>query len=487
MRRLLSAVAALFVLAGCHSAPPEEKAEEPTVTVEAVQAVRQDMRRLLEVQGNFAAPQGGAAKLTPQVAGRLQNIYVKEGDVVTAGQLLAKVDVKVQASQQQSALAAAQAAQAQTAQSQLSYQAAVADQSANVRTAQLSLESAQLDRDTTVTQAQVAYQSAVADLAKTRSQSEQAIVQARIERDRAVADYERSQKLAAEGFVSKRDLETAKATSETAESNLKSAIANQPLDIKSAELKAAGARDALSGAKSLGEKKVAQAEAALRQAKAGQANVAAKQQEVNANQSLAKQKQADLSTAAATTGLGEIRAPFSGRVVKRNLNPGDFADTTASVIEIVGTGGQPDFVGTLAAEDASKVKPNMEAQVGTVTGRIVSVSPADPQTGLSSVRIVGAFSGSLGSSASAQVILQRDHGATAVPKEAVVDREGKTVVFRIEGDKAKMVEVVVLSEDGGFAEVTNVKVGDSLVKVGQYELSDGANVKVASAEKESGG
>lgn len=487
MRKFLAAIAFPIVLVGCHSAAPEEKAAEPTVTVEAVKAVRRDMRLLLEIQGSLVPSQGGSAKLTPQVAGRLVQVYVKEGDTVAAGQLLAKVDAKVQASQQQSAAAAAQAAQAQTAQSQLSYQAAVSDQVANVRNAELALESARLDRDTSVTQAQVAYQSAVADLAKTHSQSEQTITQARIERDRAQADYERSQKLAVEGFVSRRDLETAKATAETAESNLKAAIANQPLDVKAAELKAAGARDALNGTKSLGDKKVAQAEAILRQAKAAQANVSAKQQEVSANQSLARQKQADLSAATATASLGEIRAPFAGRIVKRNLNPGDFADVTTSVLEIVGNGSQPDFVGALPAEDAGKVKPGMEAQVGTVSGRVVSVSPADPQTGLSSVRIVGAFSGSLGSSTGAQIVLRRDRGVVAVPKEALLDREGKTVVFRIDGDKAKMIEVAVLAEDDSFVEVSNVKSGDNLVKVGQYELSDGAGVKIATAEKESGG
>src|SRR5207253_5099941 len=123
-----------------------------------------------------------------------------------------------------------------------------------------------------------------------------------------------------------------------------------------------------------------------------QANVAAKRQEVAANQSLAKQKQADLAEASATTSLGEIRAPFAGQVVRRALNPGDFADTTSPVLEIVGSGSQPDFVGALTAEDASKIHPGMPAQIGSQLGRVSSVSPADPQPGLSNVRVVGAFS-----------------------------------------------------------------------------------------------
>lgn len=442
------------------------------------------MRQLLEVQGSLVASQGGSAKLTPQVAGRVAQVYVKEGDSVVAGQLLARVDVRVQSEQQASALAAAQAAEALTRQSQLGLRATAADQAANLVNANLALDAARLDRDTQVRQAQLAYQSALSDVARAKSQGQQAVVQARVARDHAQSDYDRNQRLYAVGFVALKDLEASKATLDTAQSALKAASDAAASDVKDAQLKATGAHDALAAVGSLGAKRVAQAQATVAQARAAEANVAAKGQEVETNRNLARQKQADLAAASETASLGEIRAPFSGKVVRRALNPGDSADTTTTVIEMVGSGAQPDFVGTLPADDAAKVRLGMVAQIGDSGGTVSSVSPADPQTGLCSVRIIGALHGTIGSFSTAQIVLRRDLQTVAVPKEALVDREGKTVVFRIDGDTAKMVEVATTAEDGGFVEVSGVKAGDQLVKVGQFELSDGAKVKIAAPQPE---
>src|SRR4051812_46540093 len=92
-----------LIVCGCGSPPAQDTTAEPVVTVESVPAVRRDMRKLLEVQGSLVSSQGGSAKLTPQVAGRIAQVYVKEGDNVSQGQLLARVDVQVQSAQQQSA------------------------------------------------------------------------------------------------------------------------------------------------------------------------------------------------------------------------------------------------------------------------------------------------------------------------------------------------------------------------------------------------
>ncbi len=497
------ALVGLVFAAGCGKGSGDAADEaEPkvTVTVEAVQAQTRNIRDLLEVPGSLVVSQGGSAKLSPQAPGRLTHVYAREGDRVHKGQLLATVDTKVQTSQAASASAASEAAQAQAAQSELAYAAAEADQEANVRNAKIALDSAKLDRQNAVTQAEIAYSGARADLAKTRAgarpqeiaQAEQAEVQAHVARDKAQSDLDRSKRLAAEGFVSQKDLEAAQAALQTADSALKSAQASlsltkagaRPEDLRSAELRAAAARDALSSARSLADKKVAQAELALHQAKQARLNVSAKRLDVVANQKVASQKQADLAAASATADLGRIVAPYDGTVVRRALGPGDFADTTTPVLEIIESGAHKDFLGSLPAAQTSQIRVGMSAFVGSSPGRVVSISPVDPTTGLSNVRIAGAFTGAAGTFLSAELVLRTDDRVVAVPKQAVVDRDGKPVVFAVQGDKAKMVPVTTGPVDGDYIEIrSGVRTGESLVKVGQYELADGASIKLAAAEK----
>ncbi|MCC7230184.1 MAG: biotin/lipoyl-binding protein, partial [Fimbriimonadaceae bacterium] len=445
------------------------------------------VRQTLEIQGSLVPAQGGSAKLTSQVAGRITNVFVKEGDRVVQGQLLARVDTTVQNAQLKSAQASAQAADSATAQARFGYTGAAADQAAALRTAELALEAAKLDRDNQIAQAQFTYETAGSDLTKTKSQTEQAIIQAQVARDLARTDFERNQKLAADGFVSKKDLDSSKAAFVTAESALQSAENAQGADIKAASLRLAAAKDVLTSARALGGKRVDQASAAVRQARAAEASVAAKQQEMLSNQSTALSKRADAMAAAANASLGEIRAPFAGRIVRRTMNPGDFADTVSPIVEVVAGGVQADFVGTATASDAARIRAGMEGEVDGHLGRVASVAPADPQTGLSAIRVIGVFPGGLGSFVTARIVLQHHAQATAIPAQALVDREGKTVVFRIVGDTAKLVEVSVIAEDAGFAEVTGLHPGDQLVKVGQFELSDGAKVKVKLADAETSG
>ncbi len=503
----------VLATAGCgKSSGSETEAEKKgpeEVTVEMVAAQVRPMDATLTAQGTLAPGQGASARVASPVAGRLVAVNVREGQRVTAGQVLAIVDNRPQQAQARSAQAALIASEVQARQSEVAARATETDQANAVRLARLALEAAELDRDNAVKQAQTALQAAQTDLAKTKAgarpqeiaQAEQAVMQARATRDRAATELDRVRFLFEKGIDAKRQLDDAQTALAVADSTLESARQQANLvragaraeDIRAAELRVQQAQEALAQARTSGEAKVAQARAALRQAEQGRLQVLAKRQEALAMRETAAQKRADLAAAQATAAYAELRAPLSGIVTRRALNPGDMADTTAPVVEITDTRSL-NLLANLPAEDGMQVRVGMPARVTsddvpghTFAGRVLSVGQVDPQTNLLTVRIAVANpQGALkaGTFATADIILRTNPRAVVIPKQALVTKEGKTVVFVVGPDNvAHQKEVAVGAEQGGAVEIRNgVAPGERVIRLGQYELSDGAKVREAAPQ-----
>src|SRR5262249_31943148 len=154
--------------------------------------------------------------------------------------------------------------------------------------------------------------------------------------------------------------------------------------------------------------------------------------------------------AQATAGYAELRAPLSGIVTRRALNPGDLADTTTPVVEITDPRAL-NLLANLPAEDGMKARAGMPARVTTPDapgktfgGRVVSVGQVDPQTNLLTVRI-GVHGAGLrvGSFAAAEIVLHTEARAIVVPKQAVVTHEDKSVVFVVGPDNVAHQKEVV--------------------------------------------
>ena len=72
----------------------------------------------------------------------------------------------------------------------------------------------------------------------------------------------------------------------------------------------------------------------------------------------------------------------------------------------------------------------------------------------------------------------------AVPSEAVVVKEGNTIVYIIEKDKAKLVSVKTGLDNGKMVEITEgLNEGMEVVVKGQNFLEDGALVSVVKQEE----
>jgi RND family efflux transporter MFP subunit len=477
---------------------------KPVATVGMAKAGPQTIENSITLTGSFVPSQGGLARVVPAAAGTIRQVLVKEGDTVRAGQLLAIVDLPVQKGQLLSSAAAIQAAQAQATQAQINLRTATTDQDAALRSAQIGLDQAQLDRDDSVTQAELTLRQAEEDQNKLKrgarpqeiAQAAQATVQAQVARNQAASEYERDQALWPDGYVSRRQLEEAKTALATADAALEAAKANEslvregarPEDLRSAAARTAAARATLVSVQKIGEEKVRLAATTLRQTKLAAAGLKAKMQDVVAAQSNIKQRLGDQAAAVGAVSLGEIRAPFSGKVVRRYLNPGDSADTANPIFEIAATGFKSDFVATALPAVADQVQAGFSAKVetssGQVPGRVTGVSLADPSTGLASIRIACAGQMVNGEFGKAHVILSVSKGVLAVPDEAILNRDGKTVVMLAADGAAKQTEVDTGPSSGGFTQIVKgLKAGDSVVTSGGYELDDGQKIKTAEPAK----
>src|SRR5207248_6165781 len=89
----------------------------------------------------------------------------------------------------------------------------------------------------------------------------------------------------------------------------------------------------------------------------------------------------------------------------------------------------------------------------------------------------------VGTFATAEIILHMDPRAVVVPKEAVISREDKTVVFVVGPDDVAHQKVVTVgAQQGPLVQILlGVTPGESVIRLGQYELADGAKVRRASA------
>jgi len=81
--------------------------------------------------------------------------------------------------------------------------------------------------------------------------------------------------------------------------------------------------------------------------------------------------------------------------------------------------------------------------------------------------------------ATADLVLERQEAVITIPKDAVVDRGGKRVVFVAKGDSARMVPVTLGSaDDRAYVVTTGLVAGDRLILKGQTILEDGSPIFV---------
>lgn len=442
---------------------------DPKKMVTLAPAETRSLSETLEITGEVTT--ANDTQVGAKMPGRLIGVYVKDGDTVSAGQLLAEIDGTNQRIQVQQAQAQVQGAQSALASAKanaavgpLRSSAAVAQSQAQLRSARAQLQKALNGaRPEERAQAEAAFQSAKSNLETARR------------------ELERVRKLFTEQVASQQRLDQAENAFNAAQSQFRQAEANlsmskswaRPEDITSAR------------------ESVRQAEEAVRTAEASKKLDILLSQQVQSAQANLQGAQAALALARQGLADLQIRAPFAGQVFGKTIQTGTVVGSGTPVARIVGTMGNY-FEGEFPSSVLSKIRVGSVVDVkvegyggGSLIGTVVAMSPSASSVGrLFRARVQIPFRPEVrpGMFARGTVTLRTVANATVVPTQAIVKRGALAVVFVVRSDKAKLVEVTRGLTTDGFTQVSGIVPGDRVVVSGQSDLDDGSVVTVEKSD-----
>jgi len=484
---LLSAAGALVIAAtGCvdREAQKQSKATEKVVNnpIKAVTVqtpIVGPVSDTVQITGDVTA--GQDTTIGSKQNNRVMAVYVKDGDTVSAGQLLATMDdtsATAQLRQAQAQVSTASAAiavnRSQLIQAERNASIGPHKSTLQVMVAQSQVRGAQRTLDKVVNgarpeerrqaEANLASAKATLDLQKKQLDRIKTLVQEgalpgqnldqqQATYDQALAQYKTANEavLINQAGSRQEDIDTARATLQTAQENLRTAQDQKKLDPL--------LKDQVDAAQAQVDSARAQLTSALAQIQ------------------IAKQAIADT----------KVYAPFGGKVSGRPIQAGTVAGANTAIVRIIGGGGIY-FNGQIPSENIGKVHQGDHVVVHvdgvpdkTFDGKIVAINPlADDVGRLFSVRVQ--FSGSTdllrpGMFAHGDIAIRTIPNATSVPSAAILTKGDKHFVFIVVGNKAKQVPVDVGLVNGDNTQITGISADAKVVVGGQEGLVDGAEVR----------
>lgn len=233
----------------------------------------------------------------------------------------------------------------------------------------------------------------------------------------------------------------------------------------------------------------AEYELKYKQAK-GQASQAKEQVERGIPAQLA-QARANLALAESAYSDSLIKAPFSGQVTARNVNPGEMASTMTPVVSLVNLD-KVQVKASIAESLINQLKKGQKVQVEIsavsgqpFTGIITTLAPAaDPVSFPIKIQIdnpkhvlkPGMFAGVR--------LTFSQQKALLLPLEAVIRSENKSTVWVVKDGQAQKREVSAGDSDGRqIAILSGLLEGEEVVISGQESLREGVKVKVRHQER----
>jgi RND family efflux transporter MFP subunit len=222
------------------------------------------------------------------------------------------------------------------------------------------------------------------------------------------------------------------------------------------------------------------------------------QSQVQVARSQQQATQARLDELKITLGNTTVVSPLEGFVSKRNLDPGGFAGANTVMMTVVDIS-TVRLVANLVEKGFNKITAGVSADVEVDTfpgekfkGQVSRVAPVfDPATRTAAMEIEVPNPGyrlKPGSYARVRLTVERRVDALTVPRNAVVDTEGKRGVFLVDAQTARFREVQTGLSDTDRVEITGgLNDGDRVVTVGALALRDGDRIVLAEAAGKGGG
>jgi len=193
-----------------------------------------------------------------------------------------------------------------------------------------------------------------------------------------------------------------------------------------------------------------------------------------------------------------VVSPVDGFVSRRLLDQGAFAGANTVILSVVEIS-TVRLVANLVEKDIRRVQPGVLAEVEvdafqgeTFKGEVSRVAPVfDPATRTAAMEIEvpnPGFRLKPGMYARVKLTVERKLNALSIPRNSVVDLEGKRGVFLVpDGQTARFNEIETGLQDGDRIEVlSGLKDGQRVVTFGALALRDGDRVTLADAAGKGG-
>ncbi|MGK2858945.1 MAG: efflux RND transporter periplasmic adaptor subunit [Thermoanaerobaculia bacterium] len=184
----------------------------------------------------------------------------------------------------------------------------------------------------------------------------------------------------------------------------------------------------------------------------------------------------------------EVRAPFTGRIIRRQVDQGRNVSNGSVLFSLADMRRLLARVHVPAREfrkiqTSQPVRLTVDSTGDELTGRIDLVSPiVDPRTGTIKVTVeITAYPPSTRPGNFAQVSIVTDvHAKTlVVPLNAVLTEKDQRVLYIAEGETARRTVVETGYEDDRFVEIVGgIAEGASIVVQGQRSLADGQPIRI---------
>ncbi len=475
----IALIALLFVSAGCvdrgaqaQAIKTEDLIKDPTTAVSILSATPTTIEDTLDITGSIETSDD--VTVTGIVGGPLIAVYVKDGDQVSSGQVIARQDASDHQARVDGARSQVQAAKSALDQAKADAEVGPTKSDAQIAGAQARLEQARSRLQRLINGARP----------EERAQAESQVQKAKSDLDTAKSALDRAKRLFQEGAIAKSALEQAENQYASALAGYDSALQNQrlvqnasrPEDVSAAEQDVRAAEQQL---------------AIERANKRLDVLYAQRVESATANWESAKYS---LRLAQIALENTSIRAPFSGRVSGKPLQVGTYVAPGVTIARIVGTGGAY-FEAEVPESQVAIVQPGMsvevsiDAIVGVKTqGTLVAVSPQASGAGrlfFARVRLDSVPAGlKSGMFARGVAVLGRRDGVFLLPSEAIQKDGQQAYIFVANGEKAKRVDVTTGVIRNGTTEVLGLAEGDKVIVKGQETIADGSTIKIEAPSKE---
>jgi HlyD family secretion protein len=406
---------------------PQFNLAELTVT-----AAAKDITVRIAASGSVVPVQ--VVNLSPKTSGRLTDLYVEQGDTVTKGQVIARMDnadVEPQVAQARAAVVQAQAK--------------LAEWQAGSRREEIGQAQAAVDRAmATGTQVATTVTQAEADVQQAQSRVD--LAQERVKRNQSLADQgaiarDRLDEVLNEARVAESSLRGAQAKLNNAKANLSNAQAGVQEARQRLQLLRAGTRP----------EQIAQAEAQVAEAQARLQAVLVQQKDT------------------------VIRAPFAGVVTQRYADPGDFVTPTTSAsatasatsTSIVALASGLEILAKVPEADIGRVHLGQEVEIvadaypdQVFKGKVRLIAPeAVVEQNVTSFQVrialtTGRNQLRSGMNTDLQFLGTRLNNALVVPSVAIVTQRGQAGVFvPSQSDRPKFQPVTIGANIGNEIQI----------------------------------